>query len=115
VVLDAWGGRIAEVADDATAIPHRQARFLAQEFVTFRTAISDSLIAANRRWLDGLWRGLRPAASGYAYVNYIDPRLPNWERAYYGANLGRLIDVKRAYDPEDLFRSRQAIPISIWE
>jgi len=91
VVLDAWGGRIAEVADDATAIPHRQARFLAQEFVTFKTALSDSLIAANRKWLNGLWQGLRPVASGFAYVNYIDPALPNGLQAYYGANLGRLI------------------------
>jgi hypothetical protein len=112
VVLDAWGGRIAEVADDATAIPHRQARFLAQEFVTFKTAISDSLIAANRKWLDGLWRGLRPAASGFAYVNYIDPELPNSLQAYYGANLGRLIDVKRGYDPNDVFQGAQGIPIS---
>jgi FAD binding domain/Berberine and berberine like len=111
VVLDAWGGRIAEVANDVTAIPHRQAKFLAQEFVTFKTAISNSLIAANRRWLDGLWRGLRPAASGFAYVNYIDPELRNSSQAYYGSNLPRLIEVKRAYDPEDVFRSSQGIPV----
>jgi hypothetical protein len=112
VVLDAWGGRIAEVADDATAVPHRQARFLAQEFVTFRTAMTASTFAANRRWLDTLWRGLRPAASGFAYVNYIDPELPNWLESYYGANLPRLVEVKRAYDPDDAFRSPQGIPIS---
>jgi FAD binding domain-containing protein/berberine-like enzyme len=112
VVLDAWGGRIAEVADDATAVPHRQARFLAQEFVTFRTAISATTMAVNRRWLDELWRGLRPAASGFAYVNYIDPELPNWLEAYHGANLPRLVEVKRAYDPDDVFRSPQGIPTS---
>jgi hypothetical protein len=112
VVLDAWGGRIAEVADDATAIPHRQAKFLAQEFVTFRTAISDSLIAANRKWLNGLWRGLRPAASGFAYVNYIDPELTGWPRAYYGANLQRLVKLKRTYDPGQTFTSSQGIPTS---
>jgi hypothetical protein len=112
VVLDAWGGRIAEVADDATALPHRQAKFLAQEFVTFKTAISDPLIAANRKWLDKLWRGLRPAVSGFAYINYIDPELPNWPQAYYGASLGRLIDVKRSYDPDDVFQGAQGIPIS---
>ncbi len=112
VVLDAWGGRIAEVADDATALPHRQAKFLAQEFVTFKSAISDSLIAANRRWLDGLWGGLRPAASGFAYINYIDPELQSWVDAYYGTNLPRLIEVNRAFDPDNVFRSTEGIPTS---
>jgi FAD/FMN-containing dehydrogenase len=113
VLLDAWGGRIAEVADDATAFPHRQAKFLAQEFVTFRTATSAATIAANRKWLNDLWRGLRPAASGFAYVNYIDPALPDWLDAYYGANLPRLVQVKRAYDPLGRFRSPQGIPTSM--
>ena len=112
VVLDAWGGRIAEVADDATALPHRQARFLAQEFVTFRTPVSDAITAANRRWLDELWRGLRTAASGFAYINYIDPELPGWLGAYYGANLPRLVEVKRAYDPNNAFRSPQGVPLT---
>jgi hypothetical protein len=112
VVLDSWGGRIAEVADDATALPHRQAKILAQEFVTFRRTISDSLIAANRRWLDALWQELRPAASGFAYVNYIDPELPNWLKVYYGRNLQRLIEVKLAFDPDNVFRSTQGIPTS---
>jgi hypothetical protein len=113
VVLDAWGGRIAEVAGDATAIPHRQAKVLAQEFVTFKTALSNSLIAANRRWLDGVWTGLRPITSGFAYVNYIDPELPNWLQAYYGTNLARLVEVKRTYDPDDVFKTTQGIPIDI--
>ncbi len=112
VVLDAWGGRIAEVADDASAVPHRQTKFLAQEYVTFKTAISDSLIAANRKWLNGLWHGLRPAASGFAYVNYIDPDLSNSLPAYYGASLPRLIEVKQTYDPDNVFRSFQGVPIS---
>jgi FAD binding domain-containing protein/berberine-like enzyme len=113
IVLDAWGGRIAEVADDATALPHRQARFLAQEFVTFRTKLSASTVTANRRWLNEVWHGLRPSASGFAYVNYIDPELPDWLEAYYGANLPRLVDVKRAYDPHDVFRSARGIPTSV--
>jgi hypothetical protein len=112
VVLDAWGGRIADVADDATAFPHRQAKFLAQEFVTFKTAITDSLVAANRQWLDGIWRELRPAASGFAYVNYIDPKLPNWLETYYGANLRRLIEVKQTYDPGNVLQSPRGIPTS---
>lgn len=113
IVLDAWGGRIADVADGATALPHRQARFLAQEFVTFRTELSAPTVTANRRWLNELWNGLRSSASGYAYVNYIDPELPDWLESYYGANLARLVEIKRAYDPDNAFRSAQGIPTSV--
>jgi FAD binding domain-containing protein/berberine-like enzyme len=113
VLLDAWAGRIAETAEDATALPARQARFLAQEFVTFNGAPGDEVLAANRRWLRNLWRDLRPAASGLAYVNYIDPELAGWERAYYGSNLERLIEVKRTYDPDDVCRFAQSVPTTM--
>jgi len=113
VLFDAWGGRIATVAPDATAFPHRDAAFLAQEFVTFHGPITDATLAANRRWLTTLWHALRPAASGFAYVNYIDPELRGWLHAYYGDNLARLVDVKRRFDPDDVFRFAQSIPTTM--
>ena len=113
ILLDAWGARIAETAPADTAFPHRGARFLAQEFVTFKTALSDEVVAANRGWVNGLWRDLRPATSGFAYVNYIDPELAGWEKAYYGSNLARLVEVKRTYDPDDVFRFAQSVPTSL--
>jgi hypothetical protein len=113
VLFDAWGGRIATVAPDATAFPHRGAAFLAQEFVTFHGPITDATLAANDRWLTSLWRVFRPAASGFAYVNYIDPELLGWLHAYYGDNLARLVDVKRRFDPDDVFRFAQSIPTTM--
>jgi hypothetical protein len=113
VLFDAWGGRIAAVAPDATAFPHRGAAFLAQEFVTFHGPITDATLSANERWLANLWRALRPAASGFAYVNYIDPELRAWLHAYYGDNLARLVDAKRRYDPDDVFRFAQSIPTTM--
>jgi len=113
LVLDAWGGEIAQIGPKATAFPHRQARFLAQEFVTFSTVPDDATVATNRRWLTGVWRALRPSASGAAYVNYIDPELHGWADAYYGANLDRLVEVKRTYDPDDVFRFAQSVPTTL--
>jgi FAD/FMN-containing dehydrogenase len=112
-ILDSWGGRIAQPGSHATAFPHRQARFLAQEFVTFSSVPNDTMLSANRRWLTSLWQTLRGSASGAAYVNYIDPELDGWARAYYGDNLDRLVDVKRRYDPDDAFRFAQSVPTTL--
>jgi len=111
VLFDAWGGAIADVSSTATALPLRNATYLAQEFVTFGT-LSQAGVNANQTWLNSVWQGLRPAVSGFAYVNYIDPQLSDWQRAYYGSNLDRLVQVKRKYDPDDAFRFAQSIPTS---
>ena len=113
MVLDAWGGETAQIGPNATAFPHRQARFLAQEFVTFATVPDDATVITNRRWLTGVWRALRPSASGAAYVNYIDPELQGWAQAYYGGNLDRLVEVKHTYDPHDVFRFAQCVPTTL--
>jgi FAD binding domain/Berberine and berberine like len=112
MLLDAWGGHIAQIGAVATAFPHRDASFLAQEFVTFRGTPSSPVVSANRSWLNSLGSVLRPSVSGYAYVNYIDPTLKGWQQAYYGSNLDRLIQVKRTYDPDDAFTFAQSIPTS---
>jgi FAD/FMN-containing dehydrogenase len=113
VIFDSWGGQIAQLGDHATAFPHREARFLAQEFVTFSSVPDDATLTANRHWLTSLWRSLRGSASGAAYVNYIDPELQGWKQAYYGANLDRLVQVKHRYDPHDVFRFAQSVPTTL--
>jgi hypothetical protein len=59
---------------------------------TFQDTPTSDVLASNRSWLNGLWSALRPSASGAAYVNYIDPALKDWQLAYYGSNLDRLIE-----------------------
>ena len=54
-------------------------------------------------------RLIAPHANGRAYQNYADPDLRGPLRAYYGANLERLRDVKAAVDPENRFRPAQGI------
>ena len=64
----------------------------------------------SRRWINGVWKALRPYASGQAYQNYIDPQLNTWQRSYYASNLPRLREIKQQVDPDFMFRFRQAIP-----
>ncbi len=107
VLFDAYGGAINRVGPTETAFVHRDKLACLQYVAPIFAA---STTQANQGWLDGLYARMRPHVSGYAYQNYIDPQLADWQHAYYGVNLGRLRDVKSGYDQDDLFRFAQSIP-----
>jgi hypothetical protein len=46
-------------------------------------------------------------------VNYHDSQLSDPLVAYYGPNLGRLAEVKKKYDPDNVFRFPHSIPVQL--
>jgi FAD/FMN-containing dehydrogenase len=98
VLLDSLGGAVARVDPAATAFPHRGALASAQVY-----ASGDARDVARVR------DGLGAVAGPHGYVNYIDPAMPDWATAYYGANLPRLREVAARYDPDRVFAFAQAV------
>jgi FAD/FMN-containing dehydrogenase len=109
VAFDALGGAVNRAPAAATAFVHRNALFLAQYSTSWTTGPAGAAARRQRAWLDRVYAAMRPHASGEAYQNYLDPRLPGWQAAYYGANYPRLAQIKASYDPQQLFRFPQGI------
>ena len=100
VSLQAYGGAIADVDDDATAFSHRRTRFEYVAAVKWSDPGEDSLRMGAARQAAAK---LDPFAVG-AYVNALsDEGAPGVRRAYSGAKRARLAAVKDAYDPDNVF------------
>jgi hypothetical protein len=113
LVFDAYGGIINRVAPGATAFVHRGALCAIESSVSWAPNPSATALAAGQAWLVHAASMLSPYTDGSAYQNYIDPTLSDWQQAYYGANLGRLIRVKQTYDPDNVFHFAQSIPTKV--
>ena len=111
--LYCWGGKVNELAPDANAFVHRNADFLFKCEVLWQPEDDPDLIADNLDWVEGYYAAMQPYLSGGAYQNFTDRSQADWPRAYYGQNLERLVEVKRAWDSENLFHFAQSIPITL--
>lgn len=91
-----------------TAFVHRNALCGIQASVA--SGVAATAVSQGWSWLAHFAAAVALYVDGSAYQNYIDPMLADWQRAYYGDNLGRLVSVKAAYDPDDVFHFAQSIP-----
>ena len=105
LIIDAYGGAIRDISPGATAFVHRSELASVQAYTGY--GAGQGPLA--QTWLASVRTVLGSVGSGFAYQNYIDPKQTGWARAYYGANLARLRQVRQTYDPSGLFTFAQAI------
>lgn len=104
------GGRINQIAPDATAFVHRGAAFILCAETTWSDRDRASVVRANLAWLEDFYDAIFPfGPPQHSYQNFPDPLLHDWRTAYYGQNYDRLVTVKRDYDPNGFFTYPQAI------
>jgi FAD/FMN-containing dehydrogenase len=110
VVCDPYGGAISRVPADATAFAHRAGTLFGLQYVTQWDDPSHT--ESRLKDMHDAYAAMRPYMSGSAYVNYCDIDLDNWADAYWGQNLPRLKQIKAKFDPDNVFRHAQSVPLA---
>jgi FAD/FMN-containing dehydrogenase len=100
-------GSPARVAPGSTPWNYRGARFAQVIFAADPDPTSGDVM---RDWVVESWEATHPFSIGGAYVNFLGEEGEDRLQDSYGANYARLRDVKRKYDPTNLFRLNQNIP-----
>ncbi|GAA4842681.1 FAD-binding oxidoreductase [Luteimicrobium xylanilyticum] len=93
------GGAVSRVADDATAYAHRSAELMVATTVGGPPPMVEAAVPG----LDSLWARLAPHVGG-SYANFLTGAAEGDVAAVYpAATYERLAEVKRRYDPDNLF------------
>jgi FAD/FMN-containing dehydrogenase len=105
--LRVLGGAMARVPVEATAFAHRHRPMMAGVGCVYEQAADRP---AHDAWADEFAAALRQGDPG-VYVNFLSDEGPARVReAYPGPTWDRLVEVKRRWDPDNLFRHNQNIP-----
>ena len=105
--FDPMGGAIGRVDPATTAFAGRQAPYGFQVLAGWMDAAMDEPVG---RWASEFHAAMAEHATGGVYVNLIADDEPDRVPAAYGDNYARLVELKRTWDPDNLFRGNYNIP-----
>jgi FAD/FMN-containing dehydrogenase len=106
VIVYPTDGAAARVGADETAWGHRDARW---SVVILGIDPDPANFESLRAWTVECWEALAPYALGGAYVNFTGDNARAQVRPSYGRNYERLAELKRKYDPDNVFHVNQNI------
>jgi FAD/FMN-containing dehydrogenase len=99
-------GAASRVAADATAFPYRDGGWAGVIVGVDPDPANAGLITG---WAQDYWQDLHPTAAGGGYVNFQMDEGQDRVRESYRGNYDRLAQVKRRYDPDNVFHINQNI------
>ena len=107
VIFEQLGGAISRVGDQETAFSHRHAAYTLL-IVGFWDDPGET--DENIEWVRDVYSAVEPFVDPGVYVNYLaEDEMESHIQQAYGANYERLLQIKRKYDPNNLFRQNQNI------
>ncbi|MCW1884108.1 FAD-binding oxidoreductase [Luteolibacter flavescens] len=102
--VNTLGGAIARGPD--SAYPHREFPFLGELQAYWEKGAIPAKLAAGHA---SVRAALEAAGIRRHYRNYPDPRLADWQTAYFPGTYERLQKLKATLDPDDRFRHPQSV------
>jgi hypothetical protein len=99
-------GAANRVPMDATAYSGRDARLVVNVHGRWEQAAEDQACIS---WAREFFKASTPFASGGAYVNFMTADEGERVAGAYGANYRRLVEMKRKFDPDNVFHLNQNI------
>ena len=109
LLLEHFHGAATRVGPTETAFPHRAVGY---NFLTVGEWVDASATAANVAWAREAYAAMAPHFSAGRYVNYLNADEVGEDSAVsaaFGPNWKRLREVKRRYDPDNVFHLNQNI------
>jgi FAD/FMN-containing dehydrogenase len=106
IFIAALGGAVSRPAPDSAAYAHRDINFIMNVHARWDSPAEDETCVT---WARAFFQAAAPFATGGVYVNFLTADEAERVRAAYGPNHARLSEVKRRYDPNNLFQVNQNI------
>src|SRR5262245_43744222 len=111
VAVHALGGAMSRIGDDQTPVGNRSAPYLVEVIGSWSEAAHSE---QNIVWTRHVFETMHSFSSGKVNPNFSSAgdNNPRFLHAAFGEHYQRLAEVKRRYDPTNLFRLNQNIPLT---
>jgi hypothetical protein len=94
------GGAVSRVGRTETAFSHREAQYTLMSFVSWAPGADGT---EHIKYIDSHWTNVEPFTNGFYVNDYFDHSQEQVNKTYRD-NFPRLLEIKKQYDPTNLFR-----------
>ena len=109
IALHHFHGVGTQIAPDATAFCMRRNHYMIEIIAAWEpTSVVEAEL--HRQWISDLSRALAPHALPGGYANFLAPDAHDQIAHAYGSNALRLRELKRRFDPDNVFSSAISLP-----